>query len=53
LNAQVREVRGGYWLDKATAGERIDLAVASVLAYEARCDAIAAGGNKSKRLVTY
>jgi phage terminase large subunit-like protein len=53
LNAQVREVRGGYWLDKATAAERIDMAVASVLAYEARCDALATGGDKSKRLVTF
>lgn len=43
LNAQVREVRGGYWLDKATSVDRIDIAIAAVLAYEARCDAIAAG----------
>jgi phage terminase large subunit-like protein len=40
LNAQVREVRGGYWLDKATTTEKIDAAIASVLAYEARCDSI-------------
>jgi phage terminase large subunit-like protein len=53
LNAQIREVRGGYWLDKPTAGQRIDLAVAAVLAYEARCDVMAAGSGKSKRLVTY
>lgn len=42
LNAQMREVRGGYWLDKGAAAEKIDAAVAAVLAYEARCDAIAA-----------
>ncbi len=42
LNAQMREVRGGYWLEKngtGTAGN-IDAAVAAVLAYEARCDAL-------------
>lgn len=43
LNAQIREVRGGYWLEKSGPNERVDLAVAAVLAYEARCDAIAAG----------
>ena len=42
LNAQMREVRGGYWLEKGATAEKIDAAVASVLAYEARCDAIAA-----------
>ena len=41
LNAQMREVRGGYWLDKGAAAEKIDAAVAGVLAYEARCDAVA------------
>ena len=41
LNAQVRETRGGYWLDKPAQAEKIDLAVAAVLAYEARCDALA------------
>jgi phage terminase large subunit-like protein len=41
LNAQVRETRGGYWLEKSAAGEKIDLAIAAVLAYEARCDALA------------
>jgi phage terminase large subunit-like protein len=43
LNAQPREARGGYWLVKRSASEKIDAAVAAVLAYEARCDAIAAG----------
>jgi phage terminase large subunit-like protein len=44
LNAQMREVRGGYWLAKPGAGpaDKIDLAVAAVLAYEARADALAA-----------
>lgn len=43
LNAQMREARGGYWLAKARPGspDKIDLAVAAVLAYEARCDALA------------
>ena len=44
LNTQIREARGGYWLAKARPGspDKIDLAVAAVLAYEARCDARAA-----------
>jgi phage terminase large subunit-like protein len=42
LNARLREARGGYWLSKAGGSElRIDAAVAAVLAYEARCDALA------------
>jgi phage terminase large subunit-like protein len=54
LNAQLRIVRQGYWLTKgASAQDKIDAAVAAVLAYEARCDAIAAGPPKSKRLVTF
>jgi phage terminase large subunit-like protein len=44
LNAQLRVVRQGYWLTKgASANDKIDAAVAAVLAYEARCDAVAAG----------
>jgi phage terminase large subunit-like protein len=46
LNAQVKEARGGgYWLGKDRPGSqsRIDAAVAAVLAYEARADALAAG----------
>jgi phage terminase large subunit-like protein len=40
LNAQTREVRGGYWLEKSRSGTagNIDGAVACTLAYEARCD---------------
>ena len=43
LNAQIRETRGGYWLAKARPGspDKIDAAVAAVLAYEARADALA------------
>ncbi len=41
--AQMRDVRGGYWLDKATTSDRIDAAIASVLAYEARSDVNASG----------
>jgi phage terminase large subunit-like protein len=40
LSSQMRETRGGYWLEKGVAGDKIDAAVAAVLAYEARCDAI-------------
>jgi phage terminase large subunit-like protein len=51
LNAQIREARGGYWLAKNYEGspDKIDAAVAAVLAYEARCDAVAAGELKPKR----
>jgi phage terminase large subunit-like protein len=52
LNAQMRESRGGYWLVKneATRG-KIDCAVAAVLAYEARSDAIAAGEDRLRTRV--
>jgi phage terminase large subunit-like protein len=56
LNAQVREVRGGYWLRKPGAGpaDKIDAAVAAVLAYEARADTLAAGQrHRPGRLVTF
>jgi phage terminase large subunit-like protein len=43
LNARLRLARGGYWLTKGGGSDtKIDAAIASVLAYEARCDAIAA-----------
>jgi phage terminase large subunit-like protein len=53
LNAQMREVRGGYWLEKSRTGTagNIDGAVASVLAYEARCDALLAGDQSSRSKV--
>lgn len=43
LNAQMREVRGGYWLAKPGSGpaDKIDAAVAAVLAWEARADELA------------
>ena len=43
LNAQVRETRGGYWLAKSrpSSPDKIDAAVAAVLAYEARADVLA------------
>jgi len=48
LNAQMREVRNGYYLTKTRAGNvKIDAAVAAVLAYEARCDAVASGASDS------
>jgi phage terminase large subunit-like protein len=51
LNAQIREARGGYWLTKNYEGspDKIDAAVAAVLAYEARCDAVAGGELEPKR----
>jgi phage terminase large subunit-like protein len=48
MNARTREVRGGYWLGKARDAAKIDAAIAAVLAYEARCDAIAAGEMRAK-----
>jgi phage terminase large subunit-like protein len=52
LHAQVREVRGGYWIAKArpSSPEKIDAAVASVLAWEARADALASA-RRSNRAV--
>lgn len=43
LSAQMKEARGGYWLAKSRPGspDKIDAAVAAVLAYEARADALA------------
>ena len=59
LNAQIREARGGYWLTKSrpASEEKIDAAVAAVLAYEARADALTAGDDqidtRSRGLVTF
>ena len=47
LSAQMRETRGGYWLEKQT-GEYIDAAIAAVLAYEARCDAVGIESDRSE-----
>lgn len=49
-NARRRNVRSGYVLTKRAKGapEKIDAAVAAVLAYEARCDAVAAGTGRQK-----
>jgi phage terminase large subunit-like protein len=43
LNAHVHKARGGYWLAKArpSSPEKIDAAVAAILAYEARADTLA------------
>jgi len=51
LNAQMREVRGGYWLAKSrpSSPDKIDAAVAAVLAYEARADELASGRQRSGR----
>jgi len=56
LNAQTHEARGGgYWLTKDRSGSqhKIDAAVAAVLAYEARADVLAAGGNRSRVPVSW
>ena len=49
MNARMREVRGGYWLMKDRDASKIDAAVAAVLAYEARADAIAGGALTTRR----
>jgi phage terminase large subunit-like protein len=56
LNAQTREARGGgYWLTKDRPGSnhKIDAAVAAVLAYEARADALAAGESRSRSVISW
>jgi phage terminase large subunit-like protein len=50
LNARTREVRGGYWLMKQRAGQKIDAAIAAVLAYEARADALMDADSRPGRL---
>lgn len=49
MNARMREVRGGYWLMKDRDAAKIDAAISAVLAYEARCDCVAAGELDRKR----
>jgi phage terminase large subunit-like protein len=53
LSAHMRKVRVGYWIEKASAHspDKIDAAVAAVLAYEARNDAIAAGLGRDRSRV--
>lgn len=53
LNAQIREVRAGYWLSKSrpASPDKIDCAVAAVLAYEARADELADSKPRSNRAV--
>jgi phage terminase large subunit-like protein len=56
LNAHVSKARGGYWLAKARPGspEKIDAAVAAVLAYEARADVLAGERDEpSRALLTF
>jgi phage terminase large subunit-like protein len=53
LAAHMRKVRAGYWIEKGTASspDKIDAAVAAVLAYEARNDAIDAGEDRPRSRV--
>jgi len=50
-NAQTRPVRGGYWLRKPGDGpdDKIDAAVAAVLAWEARADTITDDGGAGQQ----
>lgn len=53
VNARTAPTRGGYKLEKPgrASEEKIDGAIAAVLAYEARCDAVAEGADASKALM--
>lgn len=53
MNARTRETRSGYWLtkDRPTSPNKIDAAIAAVLAYEARCDALDAVPERSRMAV--
>lgn len=53
LSAHMRKTRTGFWIEKASAHspDKIDAAIASVLAYEARNDAVDAGLDKPKSRV--
>lgn len=55
LAAQVREARGGYWLAKSrpASPDKIDAAVAAVLAYEARADALTVPERQPATLLTF
>lgn len=56
LNAQIRDARGGYWLTKSRrdSPDKIDAAVAAVLAYEARADVLATRrARRPAQLVTF
>jgi phage terminase large subunit-like protein len=52
VNARTAPTRSGYKLEKPgrKSEEKIDGAIAAVLAYEARCDAVAGGALASKKL---
>ena len=53
LSAHMRKVRTGFWIEKASSNspDKIDAAVAAVLAYEARNDVIADGIGKRRSRV--
>ena len=54
-NARVHRHRAGYWLEKAAphSPDKIDAAIAAVLAYEARADVIAAKETRSRVPVSW
>lgn len=51
VNARMAQTRGGYKLEKPgrQSTEKIDCAMAAVLAYEARCDAVEAGEDQPRK----
>lgn len=53
LSAHMRKVRTGLWIEKASANspDKIDAAIAAVLAYEARNDAVEAGEGRPRSRV--
>ena len=51
MNTRTRQTRSGYWLTKDRHTHKIDAAVAAVLAYEARCDALDAAPERPRTAV--
>jgi phage terminase large subunit-like protein len=55
MNARTKAHRSGYWLTKEAASDHIDAAVAAVLAWEARADALMGNefGRRRYRVMSY
>jgi phage terminase large subunit-like protein len=55
MNARTKTHRSGYWLTKEAASDHIDAAVAAVLAWEARADALMGNefGRRRYRVMSY
>jgi phage terminase large subunit-like protein len=55
MNARTKQHRSGYWLTKEAAADHIDAAVAAVLAWEARADALMGNefGRRAYRVMSF